>query len=453
MGELIVERSKSTTRARLYGPGMDSPPSKHLRRRNFLTFALGALSFLYINVGGQLYATEILLALALLLTLPLVGRPRLGAGIGLGLIIWVLGTLMSDLAAESDSMTLLKGLLRVLFLAVDVFAIYYLCASHDRAIQFLWLGIAAAAVLAFFLNPTEYSRGEPWKFGFALPFTLLVVLWLVRKDRPRMVSSVVFLSLGALHFFLGFRSMASIVLVCGLLIAVQVSSRANLSVASLPVRLRPALLSIAGGGGVIILSATYDRLALQGAFGYIAKQKAGFQSGEFGSILSSRSEFLLSFQSIADRPLLGGGSYSVASDQSTNSAAAFFSSYGYSDVAERLLRGAPAYHSEILGSWAENGILTLAFWIPFAVLLVGGIFAVVYRETAQSELVLFVYVLGLWDLFFSPFGADRRLWVAATICTIVLARTHSISISRGLNARNLHSHNQFQSVGISQSMP
>lgn len=387
-----------------------------------LAFGLGAISFFYVAAGGQLYVAELMLAAGLLFTAPFHKRPRLGHGLAAGLLLWGFASLCSDLWNGSDTLALTKGLLRVVFLAIDIYALYYLCNGRASVVKALWWGLVASFVLAYFLQPSLASHGEPWKFGFGLPVTIAVILWVTSRPSSRIQNVLVFSALGAVHFAMGFRSMASIVLIVALLLAVQ-TTHSRLANASRIVRFRPVVLGVLGATLILWLSSIYDRLAQEGAFGYIAQQKAAFQAGgEFGSSLSSRSEFLLSFQSISQSPFWGGGSYSIADSSATDAAATFLNDLGYSEIASRLARGAPAYHSEILGVWAENGILTLLFWFAVAAILVGAIYAVIYQETAMPQLVVYLAVSGLWDLLFSPFGADRRFWLAASIATILLAR-------------------------------
>lgn len=411
----------------VWGPSRRSSldsPARRSRTRAVLAFLCAAGSFYYLNFGGQLYVMELILAVGVLLSIPGSKRPTLGAGLAIGMVLWGFGSLLSDILAESDTLTLVKGLLRVLFLAVDIFALYYICDRDLSAVRALWAGLAVAGLLAVVIQPSAATQGQLWKFGVGLPITLLVILLLTRKERATWFSVGVLLALAGAHFVFGFRSMASVAIIAALLLAVRVSRRPRegSSTGARPLRWRPAVVAVVGVGSVLTLTAIYDSLAARGVFGFIAQQKAAYQAdGEFGSSLSSRSEFLLSVQSIGDNPLFGGGSYSVASIEVANSAATWLNGLGYSEVAQRLVRGAPAFHSELLGMWAENGILSLFFWLPVAALLVRAIYAVVYRTTHLPELIVFISVLGLWDLVFSPFGADRRMWLAATIVSIVVA--------------------------------
>ena len=407
-----------------------------------LIFVLAAGSFFYVNIGSQLYAVEIALAFGLLLALPShSARPKLGHGLALGMLLWTFSSLLSDLFVANETLNLVKGVLRVLFFATDVFALYYLCFGSAAAVLALWWGIAFSGFLGHVIQPPFAAAGEPWKFGIGLSVTLLIVLWLAQREHGRLVTVAAFVGIAGVHFALGFRSMASITAICGLLMAVRVGSRYIAGPRLSRVRLRPIVLGIVGIVGILALSSVYDGLATQGYFGAVAQSKAAYQAGgAYGSSFSSRNEIFLSLQTIAQSPFIGGGSYSVATAAVSENAAVLLNNLGYSDVASRLLEGAPAYHSEILGIWAENGLLTLFFWLPVGALLVRSVFAVVYRETRLAPLVLFLSITGLWDLLFSPFGADRRMWVAATIVAVIVARAQSAMPREERNASDLDHH-------------
>lgn len=400
-----------------------------------------SFSFLFVNLSGQFYFVEAGLAFGLLMTISrLPFRPRLGWGLAATLSIWALGSILSDLAVSNDLLNVSKGLLRILFLAVDIWALYYLCDCDLRAIRIVWVGLAISGVLSFWLQPNAYARDSPWKFAFAIPVSIVVVLWLSRRDRSRRFSSSVLLSLAAVHFLLGFRSLSIVILVAALLLLVRAGQVHSRKGKSILVRIRPIILAMIGVIALVALSTAYDSLAESGTFGYEAQQKAAYQAtGQFGSLFSSRSEFLLSFLTIASNPVLGGGTESVASLQDAQSAGAVLNDLGYANVARALNGGSPAYHSEILGSWAQNGILAMPFWLTVLCLLVLAAYAVVYRETRLPELVAFLAVLGAWDLLFSPFGADRRMWVAATVVTIVACSTRS---QRRVNGQDINRDDQ-----------
>jgi O-antigen ligase len=213
--------------------------------------------------------------------------------------------------------------------------------------------------------------------------------------------------------------MAMITAIVGLLLLFRARKEATSS-NNFTVRLRPAVLALTAVGVIVALTSVYDQLALDGQLGSAAQQKAFYQAdGAFGSAFSSRNEFFLALTSILDSPVLGGGSYSVATQDVAQSVADLYGLYGYQHVAEAVVQKSPAYHSELLGLWAENGILTLPFWLGVLIVNMKGLVAVLYRTCDAPALVAMIATIGIWDLFFSPFGADRRMWLALSIMTLI----------------------------------
>jgi hypothetical protein len=455
----LSRRSEFTTPhqgARLLAESMHVRGSAALRseRQSMQgVFLLTAVSFLFVQAGGQLYIVEFVFALFLLFYHPH-DRPKMLRWVGTALLLWGLASVLSDLANQSEALNATKGIARVVFLAVDVYALFYLCKNNVRVIYCMWAGLATAGVLAFFVQPDVSARAEPWKFGVGVAVTIIVMLVASSARLTPPWSITIVAALAGAHFVLGFRSMSSILLIVVLVLMVRVSSRRSGSGVKPGIRIRPFILIVCGIAIMVWLTETYDALARSGTFGQIAAAKASYQSGgRFGSLFSSRSEMLLSAQSIAENPLLGGGSFSLATPQVTESAATIMSRFGYTDIANRLSEGAPAYHSQILGSWAENGALVLLFWVPLAALFVRALVGVIYREVAMPYLVAFLSVTGLWDILFSPFGADRRIWVAASISTLIAAFVHApkaqgISFDSGISP-----HHQLQPRAIPSQMP
>jgi hypothetical protein len=334
-----------------------------------------------------------------------------------GLLLWLAGTVVSDLVADTDRWESIKGVLRVTFLATSLAATWYIVKGRRPIIRGVWWGLVVAGVSSFFFYPSPYAAGEPWKFGIGIPVTLVVALLLTHRRVPGGVVTLAFGALAALHFVLGFRSMAIVCMVVALLFLVR---------ARAPVSGPRALPRLLGAGVVGALLATamvlsYDGIARSGALGELARSKSLTQAnGELGSLLSGRSDALLALRQIAETPVFGAGSHPRTGSSAAEETAQLYANWGYSDVASRYGAEPRAFHSELLGSWAQNGIAALPFWIAVAVLLGWAVLFVVARRTELSPLVAFVAVLGLWDLLFSPFGADRRFWLAASLVLVLV---------------------------------
>jgi hypothetical protein len=165
----------------------------------------------------------------------------------------------------------------------------------------------------------------------------------------------------------------------------------------------------------------YDRLAVSGLFGSAAQVKASFQgAGSFGSLLSGRPETFMGVATIAESPFFGLGSFAKPTASAYEAGAEFFSQFGYEKVAVNFDQQGYGFHSEIFGMIAENGFLASFFWISLLLYLLQAGRVMLSRNERPSALISFLIVIGLWDLFYSPFGADRRVWIGLTIVSIHL---------------------------------
>lgn len=404
--------------------------------------AVTACSFFFVNLSGQIYPAEVALG-CYVLHRAISGtfvQAKVPPWILITLVTWALGSLLSDYVAAGEPLQVFRGLARTLFFFADLAAIWLIVDRDRKLIYFAWVGLCLSAPLSYLLQPSLNAHAAPWKFVFGLPITILIVLWTGSGKFPSSFSIPTIISLAGLHFVMGFRSMAVTTLIVALILFVRVrhSGLANSPAA----KIRPIFLAASAVAIVFALVTSYDQLAAKGLFGYTAQQKAYYLSGEYGSLLSSRSEFFLSTGTIARHPVFGGGSFSNASAEVTESTAGLFHNLGYEHVAPEILASSAAYHSEILAAWAENGLLAVPFWLCVFVVFSRGLNSVINGRCASPGLVAFLSLQGLWDLFFSPFGAGQRIFVCLSVVTVI-----AFSFPRkelGRNASHFRSNNKLQ---------
>ncbi|MEQ8369894.1 MAG: hypothetical protein RIC83_04400 [Alphaproteobacteria bacterium] len=168
------------------------------------------------------------------------------------------------------------------------------------------------------------------------------------------------------------------------------------------------------------LLTAYETSAARGWLGTDAQEKLFWQkSSEYGLLLGGRSEILVSLEAIGDSPLLGHGSWAknvyyaaqLQDIQSPGSAAAFL-------VSDTDL--IPT-HSHLFGAWVEAGILGVPIWLFALWLVVRALSNVMtLREPIVPLVALFGFML-LWDIIFSPFGADRRIVFPFVMVVLLMA--------------------------------
>jgi hypothetical protein len=94
-------------------------------------------------------------------------------------------------------------------------------------------------------------------------------------------------------------------------------------------------------------------------------------------------------------------------------------------------------HSHISGGWLEAGIFGGIFWI---IALVRAVRTLVNGSTAfigqLAPLMTFLLVFFAWDLIFSPYGAERRLWNGFMLAWIAWAETQMHHMRTSYAIRN-----------------
>ena len=175
-----------------------------------------ALAFLRFDLGGVVFATDI----CLLALLPIVAA-KYGSLLGKRriLIVCLLGTawlaaqVVSDLVMGSPADQYLRGWAKI-SLTITHFATIALLVRHSvRRLALYGIGLALGGLLTYFVNPGEYAKSVPWKFGVGIPVTMLVcLLAAIIAQKSRTVAGVMVFGVGILNYPLGFRSLGSVCL-------------------------------------------------------------------------------------------------------------------------------------------------------------------------------------------------------------------------------------------------
>jgi hypothetical protein len=293
--------------------------------------------------------------------------------------------------------------------APAAFGLYFigLTVLTGRAVDLIatvLAGISAGTVLFFLTKGIELTNTgsflDLWKYGIAQAVTILILFALTTARAPLVLHALVLGVLGLASLGLNFRSHA---LVCLLASATLLSHR----VLGSRIRRGRQFAGIIGFG--LLFSNVMPIAARAGVFGPALQTKEIEQGAtNLPTLLAGRTEPPLTITAIADRPLLGWGSAANLTQDVYTQAEHLAVRMGYAptfpfDVYWRLWLPPNefAFHSILLGSWAEGGVL--AVLLP-AGLLVACI-AVVWnnpRFGKWAPIALTVALQGIWDLLYSP---------------------------------------------------
>ena len=339
-------------------------------------------------------------------------------------LVWFLAQGISDILNGSTLENMARGSARALITVVLIIGYFGLVRdSADRVIA-AFLAIAAGLVIGHLVEPSEFALDDPWKFGFggSVTMAITVVAGMLWRRRLFLFAIGLCLLASAINFHAGYRSMAGIAFMTGVVMSLSVYAGGRLPRWSAAANVVAAAALVTGAVAVMEI---YGYAAQNGLLGRIEQEKYQSQSGPFGILLSGRAEILVSSQAVLDSPLWGHGSW--AEDDY------------YADLFKEA-RGLSTYetlsnesdliptHSHLFGAWVEGGVLSALFWFYVIFLLARAVMATA-RDVSLAHPVLVFSLLQLsWAVLFSPYGLSSRalscfeIVVAATVLRLA-ART------------------------------
>lgn len=389
---------------------------------------------------GTIYLAE--LCLIGLLPVLVVMRGRMLQSKVLAFIL-VLGLLyfgaqvITDVIRETPSADYARGWSRILFLLFS-FVSSYLLIGNDRA-RLLSYACGLVVGSAFFLLINNPLSAIGWKFGFAGSTTTLVLIGFslvpVLRSPSSLVGPAIMVALGAFSAFMDFRSWGGILMLSAAFLSIPAILRL--------IGLKPKPLSYSRmlAMGVILMATGFGALkaygvaAESGMLGERSKQKYETQSalGDLGILLGGRSESLVTVQAIQDSPLIGHGSW--AKDRY------------YADLRQLMLyrlgfvnrfiepeTDLIPTHSHLLGSWVEAGVGGALFWVGILTLVIAALRRLYASDDPLRPYLVFLMFLFIWDILFSPFGAQRRLTNGfLMVCVLFALKASSMNLRQRLS--------------------
>ncbi len=390
---------------------------------NAIAFVLPTMMFVEVRMVGRLFLSEIVLLCLLPFLLMRRGNlvlERLPRKLLLLGLAWLLSQILTDAIRNTPFEDWSRGWSKIVFLLVNFAAIYvYLDRKETRFVLFA-VGIAVGQILVYFFNPNVYADDFPWKFGYGTAITMLCALASqVRFLGRRLPPSPVLALLGVLNFYMGFRSLGLICLLTGWVLWLKHSSRVKLrTFKSSQVALFVVLSAIAAWG----IANLYEYGARDGWLGDNEQKKYLAQSaGDLGILLGGRTQILGSGQAIYDSPLIGHGSWAKDPKYSDILTSAL-EQHDYEVQGESDTDLIPS-HSYIMGAWVEAGVVGAIFWIWLFFLTARTLIRSQLPNSPLSVLTALTAFNLLWNIPFSPFGAEARLYTAYDLSLMIFVLT------------------------------
>lgn len=398
------------------------------RSVDILVFAIPFLQFVQLNVVGVLYASELLLV-ATFVYFVFTRKLELSTPISRRFVAlctaWLVSQIVTDFVRHTAFSDYARGWSKIVMTLITFAVLYVLLDGREqRLVSYGW-GLVAGSTLGFLIDPGQWGREYPWKFGMSFPVTLGAFLLASRKNCARSWPIIISVIIGCTNIAAGARSRGGVCLAIALYLLI--SSPQSQKRDGIPKMKTASLVAIIALCALAVAAVlwTYQYAARAGILGHAAREEYEEQSaGDYGVLLGGRSAVLGSIPAIYDSPILGHGSwardpvYVLAQLQA-------MTAMGYENTSaveeEELDEGYIPAHSYLFGAWVEAGVVGAIFWAWVLVLTVNALVRTYPCHTLLLPLVAFCAVSLAWDILFSPYGAQQRIIVPFYI---VLLMTH-----------------------------
>ncbi len=381
-----------------------------------LAFLIPCLQFIQINLVGVLSGADLML-LFTFIYLAFSGKLRIATPVGKKFVVfcslWLASQIVTDIVRHSVFANYARGWSNIGMTLVNFAVICTLLYGRPKRLLIYAGGLAAGTLLQLFIRPDELMQLDPWKFGMAYPVCWLVLLYASREKSRGYEAVVLCVIIGAVNIAMGTRAIGSFCLIVALyLLLLRFIYRKGTGVVKLRTGAIVAVMAtlILASSGILW---TYGYLATTGKLGDDARKKYEEQSsGKYGVLVGGRVELLGSIPAIYDSPILGHGSWArdlkyLIIERQALAMMGYKNAEDYSRVDAES--GIIQTHSYFFGAWVSAGILGAVFWAWVFVLTAKMLLSVYPPTIKLMPLASFAAFTLLWDILFSPYGAQQRI--------------------------------------------
>ncbi len=380
-----------------------APPTRLLERRVTPSAVVAAFALVVTGMRLEIYQTVtagvVVAALLAPLWLAALSRYR-GARLLLlvGAVAGVTGVWLTQVAA-TDHRTSTKLLVATTMTLVGFLFGVGVVAWARTVLSDGTVAILYGTGLMLGISTSGRFGANPWRFGFSIPVTVLVLALAWRSGR-RWTGVVAALALGAVSALNDGRSTFAMLLLAALLTAWVALPRSHSARTS---RMRVVVLT------ALLVAVVYQvgqGLILDGYLGEGTQQRTAQQVRTSGSVLiGARPELGASIALVKERPLgFGPGTSANTADvlaaKSGMSAIGYDPNNGYVEV--YMLGTGIELHSVLADLWAQFGAAGVVLTGMIVWNLLRDLSGRLAHRSAHA-LIVFLSVRALWDVGFSPF--------------------------------------------------
>ncbi len=370
-------------------------------------FVCGLPSLYTINLMGELYATEVIL-LILTIILLLSGKEKrifkekVFWTFVLSSIVMIVGYIISDLVAGTSQVNYLRAWGRNAILLSDIVCLSVIAATDKRYLWWYIFGVSLGSVIYLQLTGVPFTNAY-WKLEYNQPILLLMLV--VAYFIPNFLSVWLTIAVGIFSFYMDGRSFGAI---CILLTGILWIRRGN------PETLKISTKSLTN----IVIAGT---IAISLIMLVLTQTNEGYSDRRDVSSLSRFAALRIGVTAITDSPVIGFGSWG----EGTQKYAAMLYKETQSELRElgqSNVHQSQSFmaHSQILQIWMEGGIFAAQLFIYYGYQLLISLKKTILtrRFDYMSPFYCFLLIMGLWNLFMSPYAGSHRLNIAIAIAII-----------------------------------
>lgn len=380
-----------------------------------LCFGIPVLIAVEVPGLGTIYLAELCLIGLLPVLLVMRGKALQSGPLGFILMMGLVyfgAQVLTDVIRATPFGDYARGWSRILFFLMS-FVSCYLLIGGSRARFLCYAGGLVVGSTIYLLTHNPLSA-IGWKFGFAgSTTTLLLISFMtvpVLRSPRSLVAPMIMVALGAFSAFMDFRSWGGVLMVSAAFLSVPAILR------MFGLRPRPLSYGRMLIVGVMLLATAFGALKVYGAaaqsglLGEKSREKYENQAalGDAGILLGGRNELLVTVQAIMDSPIIGHGSWAKDRYYAELRQLMLYK-LGFTNRFIEPENDLIPTHSHLLGAWVEAGLGGALFWLGILSMIVATLRQLYASKDPLRPYLVFLMFLFVWDILFSPFGAQRRL--------------------------------------------
>lgn len=389
-------------------------------------FIIGILCGLKINIIGEVYVGEVVASIYLIFRMTKIQITKFELNVLLLAFVWALAQTISDVVNETPFATMLKGVGTPIVFVISILALIdYFKNNITRAPAF-FLGASLGFLIYTVSSGNDYFTGNPWKWGFGhfiLVLFATIFSYYLKSQRKifLVVFTIIFVSICLLF---SSRSMAFFLLMASFVCyKYSIQKKENLILTLADSKFGFSFLSMFIIGALFILNGVFGAIfssdyVLKNLSQEDAHKYQVQASGDYGVLLGGRSELLISTKAFMDKPLLGHGSWAEDKTGYLDEYSWLVYNLGYSLNDSDTYNGESNLiptHSYIMGALVWSGIFGGLIWVYILRFLIKS-YAGFYKNS--NLLISYLVIANIWNIFFSPFGADARWFTAMSLSLI-----------------------------------